>query len=116
MRRFISSCLIIWLAQSFTPGMAGEQEQLAAIRQLGELNGVALHCNALEETRRMKRVLVLNLPKRRQLGELFDYETKASFMKFIQENARCPAPEVFHQAVDKAIEVLQQVYAGEQSS
>jgi hypothetical protein len=94
---------------------SADDQQLAAIRSLGALNGVALHCKALEETRRMKRVLVLNLPKRRQLGELFDYETNASFMKFIRDKERCPAPEAFHQSVNKAVEALQQAYGGERT-
>ena len=81
-----------------------------AIKRLGQLNGVALHCKALDQTQRMKRELVLNLPKRRQLGELFDNETNASFMKFIQDGASCPTNDALRAQVDEAVENLKQVF------
>jgi hypothetical protein len=103
---FIIGCLLAAQAP------AGEAEQLAAIRRLGELNGVALHCQALAQTQRMKRELVRQLPKRRQLGELFDYETNASFLRFIQDKTRCPDLEAFKRSVDEALVELGRVYAG----
>jgi len=92
---------------------AATDEQLAAIERLGDLNGVALHCDALPQTQRMKRALVLHLPKRRQLGELFDYRTNDSFMRFIREEASCPAPAVLEEQVDDAIAELERVYGGQ---
>lgn len=94
---------------------AAEEEQLAAIRRLGELNGVALHCQALDQTQRMKRELVLHLPQRRQLGELFDYKTHVSFMKFIEDKSSCPDSASFTRSVDEALRALGQVYAGGRS-
>ena len=94
-------------------GNAASDVQLAAIRKLGELNGIALHCKGLAESRRMKRALVLNLPKRRQLGELFDYETNRSFMKFIDANTACPAGDTLKEQVSAAIRELESVYKPE---
>ena len=92
------------------PAGAASTEQLAAIKRLGKLNGIALQCKALPQTQRMKRALVMSLPKRRQLGELFDNETNASFMQFIKENATCPSPQELHLKVDAAISELKKVY------
>ncbi|PVV15905.1 MAG: hypothetical protein B6D82_02365 [gamma proteobacterium symbiont of Ctena orbiculata] len=89
---------------------AQNSEQLAAISTLGRLNGIALHCKALAETQRMKRVLVATLPKRRQLGELFDYETNRSFMAFIEQDEACPSPHSLTLQVDEALERLQSLY------
>ncbi len=91
-------------------GSAANEEQFAAIKELGRLNGIALHCDGLAQTQRMKRALILNLPKRRQLGELFDYETNKSFMKFIEESAVCPAGDELSTQVSEAITELEQVY------
>ncbi|MEW8508433.1 MAG: hypothetical protein AB2598_17190 [Candidatus Thiodiazotropha sp.] len=93
-------------------GMAVAQnsEQLAAITALGKLNGVALHCKALGETRRIKQALVATLPKRRQLGELFDYETNRSFMAFIEKNGSCPSPRTLTLQINEALERLQSLY------
>ncbi|MCG7927631.1 MAG: hypothetical protein JAY67_19095, partial [Candidatus Thiodiazotropha taylori] len=41
---------------------AASDDQLAAIRSLGSLNGVALHCGRLDQTQRIKQVLVRTLP------------------------------------------------------
>ncbi|MCU7934318.1 MAG: hypothetical protein KZQ99_05485 [Candidatus Thiodiazotropha sp. (ex Dulcina madagascariensis)] len=98
--------LLLWQQQAH----AVNDDQLAAIRELGSLNGIALHCNGLAETQRIKRALVLNLPKRRQLGELFDYETNRAFMAFIDENAGCPAPRALKQRIDAALDRLETVY------
>ena len=92
---------------------AESQEQLDAIRDLGNLNGIALHCKALTETQRMKRALVANLPKKRQLGELFDYETNRSFMAFIDSSSSCPSPQDLSHEVDAALDRLESVFTRE---
>ncbi|MES9860649.1 MAG: hypothetical protein ABW157_01560 [Candidatus Thiodiazotropha sp. LLP2] len=89
---------------------AQSADQLAAITTLGSINGIALHCNALGETQKIKRVLVATLPKRRQLGELFDYETNKSFLSFINSNNTCPSPQSLVQQVDDALEILKSLY------
>ncbi|MCG8017440.1 MAG: hypothetical protein JAY97_14605 [Candidatus Thiodiazotropha sp. 'RUGA'] len=89
---------------------AANDDQLAAIKTLGSLNGVALHCGRLDQTQRIKQALVFNLPKQRQLGELFDYQTNKSFMAFINESRVCPSTEIFKQQVDMAIDELSAVY------
>ncbi|MET0080900.1 MAG: hypothetical protein ABW119_20765 [Candidatus Thiodiazotropha lotti] len=89
---------------------AASDDQLAAIQALGLLNGVALHCGQLGQTQRIKQALVLTLPKQRQLGELFDYQTNKSFMAFINESQVCPSTEIFNQQVDMAIDKLNAVY------
>jgi len=86
-------------------------EQLESIRQLGSLNGVALNCRFVEETRRMKKALVMALPKRRQLGELFDTETNDSFLEFIEQRRECPLEAALSQQVDQAIIDLDKAFA-----
>ena len=113
MRTGYPKLICFFLCAWQTAAVAVDDAQLGMIRRLGELNGVALHCNALAETQRMKRALVLNLPKRRQLGELFDYETNVSFMKFIEEGASCPSPAMLTKEIDAAIEALQKAFDGE---
>ncbi|MEW8199691.1 MAG: hypothetical protein AB2777_18815 [Candidatus Thiodiazotropha endolucinida] len=89
---------------------AQSSEQLSAITALGSLNGIALHCQALSETQRIKRALVATLPKRRQLGELFDYETNRSFTAFIEKNNTCPTPQSLEQRIDEALDKLKSLY------
>lgn len=99
--------LIFWQTQA----VAVNDEQLAAISELGSLNGIALHCKGLAHTQRIKRGLVASLPKRRQLGELFDYETNKSFMAFIENNEACPSPQTLAHQVDTALHRLELVFS-----
>ncbi len=105
---FLYCCwLLCWQSQGF----AADDQRLAAIKRLGELNGIALNCGALPETQRMKQALVLGLPKQKQLGELFDHETNKSFMDFHERRAECPATTELSQLVERAIRELEQVTA-----
>jgi hypothetical protein len=97
---------MLWL----TEGLALDDAHFSAIKHLGQINGVALHCKALAETQRIKRALVLNLPKRRQLGDLFDVETNASFLRFIEEGGTCPNPDLLRKQVDEAILQLEATF------
>ena len=106
---FCTGCLICHAITS----QAVEDAQLAAIKRLGELNGIALNCGALPETRRMKQALVATLPKQKQLGELFDYQTNQSFMQIVEHQTPCPAQAELHLQVDAAIQVLERVYGGQ---
>ncbi len=105
-----ASLVLGWSLQA----QAVSDQQYDSIRALGELNGVALHCKFINETRRMKRALVLALTKRKQLGDAFDSFTNDSFLAFIQENAECPEEAKFAVEVDKAIIALDAAFAKQQ--
>ena len=84
--------------------------QYQSILALGDLNGVALHCGYHAETRRIKGTLIRTLPKRRQLGEVYEEATNKSYLKFIDEKQRCPEEVDFVKQVDQAIEHLQTLF------
>lgn len=117
-RRFFSMGLLMGvlatpaLAQPPTPALnpADEEAQLAAIRHLGDLNGIALHCKAILETQRMKRALVAVLPKRRVLGEIFDEQSNTAFMKFIENKSHCPSPADLIEQISQGIADLERVW------
>ncbi|WP_157606660.1 hypothetical protein [Sedimenticola selenatireducens] len=102
---------IISVAALFSlPAAAVTEAQFDKIKSLGHLNGVALHCRFLDETRRMKEVLIKTLPKRRELGLAFDEQTNSSFMKFISDNQSCPDRLKFSHNVDSAIKALEEAF------
>lgn len=110
-----TSLLVLALALSVsTPVLAGSQvlteAQYGAIQKLGQLNGIALNCGFLSETQRMKKSLVMALPKVRQFGEAFDIETNKAFLKFIEERSVCPSEAQLNVDVDTAIIELDAVF------
>ena len=110
MRQHFSKIAALCLMLGASTVSAESEEQLDSIRTLGALNGIALHCKALAETQRMKRALVINLPKKRQLGELFDYESNRSFLAFIKSNDVCPSPQSLTLQIDDALKRLESAF------
>ena len=96
-----------------TPARAVTDDQYASIIALGELNGIALHCGYIEQTRRMKRVLVNTLPKQRALGLAFDEATHKSFLGFIERQDSCMGEQKLSGQVDAAVEQLKSEFAGQ---
>ncbi len=99
----------ILIFSAFQVGAATEA-QLNSIKRVGQLNGVALQCKYLNDARRMKLSLVAVLPKRRQLGQVFDDATNESFLSFIQNRSVCPEADQFTLQVDAAVADLNQVF------
>jgi len=85
---------------------AATESQMASIRALGQINGVALSCQRLEQTQRMKQAVVSRLPKLRVLGDLFDQASNDAFLAFSAEGQLCPTKSIFNARVNAAIEVL----------
>ncbi|WP_456445718.1 hypothetical protein [Thiolapillus sp.] len=87
-----------------------EQKGYQAVKELGRLNGIALNCRYFDQAKRIKQMLITSLPKRRELGQLFEDETDASFKSFIQSGAACPSPAAFGAEVDKAGAALARIF------
>ncbi|MES9855654.1 MAG: SCO family protein [Sedimenticola sp.] len=92
---------------------ASTHAQYREVRQLGELNGIALHCRRIEETRRMKRAMVEHLPKIKALGDLFDQASHERFLSISQGEETCPLKSQFKRQVSKSIQALQVMFAGQ---
>ena len=110
-KRLLLSLPLVFVLQS--PAFASEaasDAQLQAIAEMGRLNGVALQCRYLPQIQRIKRELVLNLPKQRALGDWFEQKTNDAFMSFMQKNEACPAVFDFDQTLQKAVEKLESVF------
>ena len=90
---------------------ATSEVQHATITRLGELNGVALQCRYFDQMQRIKQTLVANLPKRRELGLLFEDSTNKSFMAFMQQDKTCPGSADFVSQVDSAVSDLETAFA-----
>ncbi len=81
---------------------------------MGELNGIALNCGYIDETRRMKRAMVSTVPKIRVIGIAFDEATNSSFLSTIKSGNSCPTEKSLSQQVDSSIEQLETVFMNHQ--
>ncbi len=92
------------------PLLATTDNQLNAISNLGQLNGIALQCRYMVPMQQIKQSLVSHLPKQRELGKLFEDSTNQSFMDFINQDSSCPDPLAFMRRVSTAISQLEAAY------
>ena len=109
LKRIVSGSLLLLGLWSGT-ATAISDLQYQAISQLGQLNGVALQCGYIGQTRAIKAALVSALPKRRALGQAFDDQTNRAFLAFIEEQRGCPAPAEFAERVTRGIRTLEQAF------
>ncbi|HID44530.1 MAG TPA: hypothetical protein EYP34_02075 [Chromatiaceae bacterium] len=88
-----------------------EDSQIQVVKEMGSLNGVALHCRYFEQVKRIKQILIDSLPKQRELGQVFEDETNASFLRFSKSGKPCPSPAEFAVHVAEAGEMLEQTFS-----
>ncbi len=92
------------------PAVADDAAGREAVEAMGRLNGIALACRYFDQTRRIKEILIDTLPKRRELGQLFDDSTNASFLEFHRSGRPCPSPALFEEQVEKGAGRLRHLY------
>ncbi len=109
MTRITSILLLLLLS---TAAHAVSEAQFDAVKAVGNLNGIALNCKYLDETRRMKRSIVSTVPKIRIIGEAFDQSTNDAFLAMIAAKKPCPSEHTLSLQVDRAIEGLEQAFTG----
>lgn len=105
----ITSILLLLLSTSVH---AVDESQFDAVKAVGNLNGIALNCGYIDETRRMKRSIVITVPKIRVIGEAFEQSTNDSFLAMITAKNPCPSEHTLSLKVDQAIQGLEQAFAG----
>ncbi|MDH5570870.1 MAG: hypothetical protein OEY89_03830 [Gammaproteobacteria bacterium] len=107
--RYVTYYIVLALSL-ILPVKTYADDKQQSINNLGQLNGIALHCKYLALGQQIKQALVDNLPKERMLGELFDNSTNESFLEFIKQGSSCPAESAFTIQVNEAISTLEKAY------
>ena len=85
---------------------ADETALRQAIGELGTLNGIALACKQNALTARMREIMVDTVPKERNIGEVFEQATHASFLDFGSSGKVCPDGKSLAGDIDLAREKL----------
>lgn len=74
----------------------------SAITALGHLNGIALACGQMALSTRLRDILINEAPKERDIGEIFEQATHATFLTQGKENASCPNSKSLAERIDTA--------------
>ncbi|MFN4341901.1 MAG: hypothetical protein ACK4FE_07690 [Azonexus sp.] len=71
------------------PALAADHGK-AAVRALGELNGIALACQQPALVSRARNSIVTTAPKTRDYGEIFENATSAAYLEQGKRQTPCP--------------------------
>lgn len=113
MKRALLLLLWITLLSPLGSTLASTHTEYRLVRQLGELNGVALHCHYFDQTTRMKRAMVESLPKVKALGDLFDQASHEGYLTLTRSGGGCPPVNRFTRQVGLTIAGMQAQFAGQ---
>lgn len=112
MKKLIVACVgLLWLYSG--NGLALSDEQVGAVKDLGRLNGIALHCGYFDQTKVMKKNLIESVPKRRELGLAFDEASNDSFLAFIASNKACPRAADLAEEVSQTLRDIRKKFASQ---
>lgn len=84
-------CLLAASAFAESDGAAG----LAALQDLGRLNGQALACAQIASSGKAKSLMIKHAPKTRHYGEVFEEATNAAYLAQGKDPDSCPQPIEF---------------------
>lgn len=74
----------------------------ASVETLGQLNGIALACNQMALSMRLRDILINEAPKARNIGEWFEQASQQSFLTQGKENKPCPNSRALANDIDAA--------------
>lgn len=73
---------------------------LAAISDLGRLNGQALACSQMGSASQAKKLMIRHAPKTRRYGEVFEEQTSEAFLAQGRDLTACPSAGDFSRRLD----------------
>ncbi len=111
--RHATAALIALLLAS--PVFAAEGEAaVAAVTDLGKINGQALACGEKAAVSRAKELMLRHAPKTSRFGEAFEQATQQGFLGQVNGTAACPAAQALAERLDVSAKRLGELLPAEQ--
>ncbi|THF67332.1 hypothetical protein E6C76_02865 [Pseudothauera nasutitermitis] len=84
-----------------------------AVRDLGQLNGVALACRQGALSARMRSLMIEVAPKERGVGEYFEEATSEAFLEMGRNGSECPDGRTLAERIEGVRQALLQAVGGQ---
>lgn len=98
-----------------SPVFAADSEAaLAAVADLGKINGQALACAEKAAVSRAKDLMLRHAPKTSRFGDAFEQATQQGFLGQVKGTEACPAAQVMAERLDTAAKRLGELLPPEQ--
>ncbi|QKS28623.1 MAG: hypothetical protein FAZ92_03917 [Accumulibacter sp.] len=101
MSRTLPLSLLIILAGPAAADADGVAAVLAAIGDLGRLNGQALACSQMGTASQAKTLMIRHAPRTRRYGEVFEERTSEAFLAQGGDLTACPSAAEFSSRLDE---------------
>lgn len=96
------AALLALLAVLALPAHADEAAAaLAAVTDLGRINGSALACGEKIVSAQAKNLMLLHAPRTPRFGAAFEQATQQGFLAQVKEQTACPDADTFAQDIDR---------------
>ncbi|MCX7165197.1 MAG: hypothetical protein NTV11_02860 [Rhodocyclales bacterium] len=106
--KYLTRLLILLSLAAPLPAMAEDAEAgLAAVRQLGTLNGQALACADKDAAAKAKALMLTHAPKTARFGSAYEEATQEAFMAQTRTSGTCPDAKVLAGKLDAVAQGLQ---------
>lgn len=100
----VTFVLLFALLSAVAPTFAADQAAgLAALKELGAVNGQALACSEMPAAKRAKSLMLAHAPKTQTYGDAFQASTNDAFLAQTKGDAPCPTA----QALDERLKTLE---------
>ncbi len=103
--------LILPLFLALLAAAATADDGLAAVAELGRVNGTALACERMEISNKARALMLLRAPKTRTYGEAYEAATTAAFSELTAHRAACPEDVILALRLEAADIKLEAAFA-----
>jgi len=105
--KFIASLFITLCLSAVLPAFAQDAEAgLAAVRQLGTLNGQALACAYKDAAAHAKLLMLTHAPKTQRFGAAYEEATQESYLAQTRAASACPDAKALAGRIDEVAQRL----------
>ena len=105
--KFIASLFLTLGLSAVLPAFAQDVEAgLAAVRQLGTLNGQALACTDKDDAARTKALMLTHAPKTQRFGTAYEESTQESYLAQTRAATPCPDAKTLAGRIDDVAQRL----------
>ena len=87
--------LLALLALTAAQASADPEAGIAAIQDLGRVNGQALACSQMATSSQTKKLMIKHSPKTRRYGEVFEEATNSAYLAQGKDQQSCPKENEF---------------------
>lgn len=105
--KYLTRLMILLSLAAPLPAMAEDVEAgLAAVKQLGTLNGQALACAEKDSAAHAKMLMLAHSPKTARFGAAYEEATQAGYLAQTRAAGTCPDTKTFAARIDELAQRL----------